>query len=200
MSFSFHEKPKKRNRLLEDMSMLDPIDMGGPQIDHGSGDEPMFPVSFDEITAVQHMECYACNHITAASIGENPYHSRLVRLYTENSTTICKDAIYSLVKRYFDEEIRADVGMEWPLPVIKEHFLCHTMYPTDEVLTQINITAGLRRNVMNNLIKRDESGANTKVDMNNAKLLISLNKELRILRQLKGDIPSMLGYDANLNY
>ena len=190
------DSSNKRQRLLDDIMLSEPINPDGftPEC------PKMIPVTFDEMTKVNHPKCYACTHITPASLRENKYHFNLLKLYTDNSTSICKDAIYALIKEYYDKEIKPNTDIEWHLAAIKEHFQSHTMYPTDEILRQINITQGVRSFLMDNLMERSENGDTVKFQMNNLKMLISLNKELRTLRLLKNDVPGMIGYDQQLNY
>lgn len=190
------DRENKRQKVLDAFADLDPVSTA----DDMDTEPQMFPVTFEDMTTVKHKQCYACNNITSASLRENKYHANMIGLYTDNSTSICKDVIYRLVKDYYDQEIREQSQQEWPIDVIKEHFLCHTMYPTDEILTQINITSGLRRKLMDNIVQKNEAGDSVKFNINNAKLLISLNKELRILRKMKEEIPNMIGFDQTLNY
>lgn len=190
------EPSEKRRRLLDDLLLSDPVNP-----DAMSTSEPQtIPVTFEEMSKVAYPDCYACNSISPASLRENKYHRSLMKLYTDNSTSICKGAIYNLIKEYYDSEIKPTTGVEWSLEAIKEHFQSHTMYPTDEILRQINITQGVRNYLMDYLIERGERDDKMKFNMNNLKMIVNLNKELRTLRTLKNDIPNMIGFDQQLNY
>jgi len=162
----------------------------------------MVPMTYEDMTAIAYTGCFACENLNAAALRENDVYFRMMKLYTDNAGSICKDAIYRLIKAFFDREVlpHLDAGRDWSLTCIRDHFLCHTMYPTDEILTQISATAGLRRHLMNNLAKKDVADGSITFNLNNIKTLIALNKELRVLRQMKKDIPGMVGFDETLNY
>ena len=187
----------KRQKILDDIILDQPINLD---------DEiktSFKPISYDEMTKIEHTNCFACLNITPMSLRENKYHYNLLKLYTDNSTSICKEAIFKLVKTYYDEEIFPITKIEWKIEAVREHFLFHTNFPTDEILRQISITSGVRKHLINNLVEKNEdieSGVKYKFQLNNLKMLISLNKELRILRNLKSELPQMLGYDTTLNY
>lgn len=174
----------------------------GPMVEFSDGmeEDDMEPMTYDDLVTVKHTDCFACENINSASLRENHLYYNMMKLYTDNSTSICRDSIYRLIKEYYDSYIKEKVnGREWTLECIKEHFLKHTMYATDEILRQINITAGLRNHMMNHLVK---VGGKTKVqyDINYIKTLISLNQELRKLRAMRKDLPNLVGYDNVLNY
>ena len=185
----------KRQKLMDDLFNAPAIDPD----DVSMGSNVKCPITYEEMTQVNHPNCYACNNITQQSIKENKYHFNLMKLYTDNSTSICKSAIYNLIKTYYDTEIFPETKIEWSLEAIKEHFLQHTRFPTDEILTQINVTQGIRKYLMDSLIEKNDKGG-PKFNMENIRMLVSLNKELRTLRQLKEEIPSMVGFNQELNY
>lgn len=196
VKMNFDDSPTcKRQRRMDDLFNSDPVD---PDIIK-TAQRGLMPIRYEEMTRVNHPNCYACNHITPASIRENKYHYNLMKLYTDNSTSICPEAIYKLIKEYYDQELKPQTEIEWSIDAIKEHFLTHTMFPTDEILRQINITQGVRRYLMDSLIEKSDD-EEPKFNMNNIRMLVSLNKELRALRQLKGEIPSMVGFNQELNY
>lgn len=186
---------KRQRMVMDDLFNQDPVD---PDIVKSAA-RGLMPISYEEMTRVNHPNCYACNHITPSSIKENKYHYNLMKLYTDNSTSICPEAIYKLVKDYYDEEIKPETQIEWSIEAIKEHFLTHTRFPTDEILRQINITQGVRKYLMDSLIEKTDD-EEPKFNMNNIRMLVSLNKELRTLCQMKGEIPSMVGFNQELNY
>lgn len=186
----------KRKRLLDDMLMGPPVD----DMSHGFGDDKQkIPVSYEEITSMRHIECFACKNITPAALRENEYYFNMMKLYTDNSTSICKDACFLLVKEYYDRFILPLTNIDWTLAAIKEHFQRHTRYPTDEVLRQMTIAESVRSVLIEQLAEKTDDGKTT-VNMNNVKLVLALNKELRTLRNLKAELPNMVGYDQNLNY
>jgi len=201
----------KRQRILDGLLLAAPLDGElSDNEDEADAEPELVPMTYEDITSVGYERCFACENITAVSLRQNEYYLNMMRLYTENSSSICKPAIYRLIKQYFDSEIMPELeeSCDWTLDCIREHFTTHTMYPTDEILTQIHISAGLRKHLMNNLAKREVpregtmARANTpmKFDINNIKVLMQLNKELRVLRNMKSGIPAMVGFDPNLNY
>jgi hypothetical protein len=196
----------KRQRVLDDIMGAAPVDVDSAGLGGVYGDvdteEEMVSMTYEEVTDVGYSACFACENVDAEALRSNPVYLNMMKLYTDNATAICKDAIYKLIKTYFDREVKPRLhdNRDWSLVCIKEHFTRHTMYPTDEILMQIRITSGLRHHVMNHLVRRNPSGTSVVFDGNNIKTLISLDKELRVLRQLKAEIPSMVGYDNLLNY
>ena len=187
----------KKQRLLDNLLNASPAND-----DDGSElfDDKFFNVSFAEMSRVEYTDCYACSHITTSSLKDNKYHYQLMKLYTENSTSICKDAIFNLVKEYYDTQLFPKTNIVWSKEAIVEHFNTHTNFPTDEVLMQIAINESVRKYLMNNLIEQSHDGERHKFQMNNLKMLISINKELRILRNSKNELPNQVGYDSTLNY
>ena len=184
-----------KKRRLED-------EFHGPAFNTGNNDDETYPSEFicvDELTTVQHKECFACKYINNESLLEDETYRALMRLYTENSSNIELDAIFQLVKEFYDSEIKPDLQMDWPLHVIKEHFTRHTKYPTDEILRQIQIKKALRDHMINNAVEKCPNG-DTKYDLNVIKQITSLEKDILTLLKLKKDIPTMVGYSEILNY
>jgi len=191
----------KKQRLLHSLLNASPAnDVDDDHDQDQAYDGKFFNVTFDEMSKVKYTDCYACSHITALSLKENRYHFQLMKLYTENSSSICKDAIFNLVKEYYDTQLFPKTEIVWTKEAIAEHFNTHTNFPTDEVLMQIAINESVRKYLMNNLIERSQDGERHKFQMNNLKMLISINKELRILRNSKNELPNQVGYDSTLNY
>jgi hypothetical protein len=199
--------PDDRGTLLADLTLNAPTEniLFG---DGGSEGPPMERMTYDDLMDITHKDCFACQRINSDSLRENEYFYKLMKLYTDNSTATCRESVYRLVKEYFDEEIRPlliqdedDEGIkEWPLEVIREHFLRHSNYATDEVIRQINITTGLRNHMMNYLVQVDHTKEKVKYDINYIKTMISLNQEIRKLRSMKKELPNLIGYDHVLNY
>lgn len=209
-------EPKRRalgaergdDHFITQLNLATPI---GPMVEFGdmAGEEDeMETMTYDDLITVKYTDCFACQNINSASLRENEVYFNMMKLYTDNSTAICRDGIYKLIRDYFVLHVKPELDLadeseggvrDWPLECIKEHFLKHTMYATDEILRQINITAGLRNHMMNHLVK---VGAGTKVkyDLNYIKTLISLNQELRKLRAMKKELPNLVGYDHVLNF
>lgn len=209
-TFGVHaQMTSKRQRLLDELGNRTAIGSteGGGLFGSNDGDtvvedDVMVPITFDEMTKVNHSDCWACHNVTPAAVRENKHIFNLVRLYTDNSTSICKDAIYSLVKEYYDTQIKPKTQnkVEWSLESIREHFMRHTRYPTDEIIRQIDMAEGIRTYLMDNLAQQNKTDGQIKFNHQNVKMLISINKELRILRNMKQEIPQMIGYDATLDY
>jgi hypothetical protein len=196
-----------RGTLLADLTLDAPTNAvlyGDP--DDGEG--AMERMTYDDLLDITHKECFACQRINSDSLRENEYFYKMMKLYTDNSTATCRESVYRLVKEYFDEEIKPlldkdeeDTGIkEWPLEVIREHFLRHSSYATDEVIRQINITTGLRNHMMNYLVQVDPTKEKVKYDINYIKTMITLNQEIRKLRSMKKELPNLIGYDHVLNY
>ncbi len=154
----------------------------------------------DLTTYSEASHCFFCTHINSKSLQENETFYNFMKLYTDNSMSVTKDAIFAMMLDFYNKYIKEHLnGRTLTLFEIKNHFTLHTSFATDEILTQINITKGIRRHVMNSLAKLDEEG---KVVVNdaNVKMLLSLNKELRTLQQTKDELPNHIGYDNTLSY
>jgi hypothetical protein len=155
-----------------------------------------------DITTIEVHNCFACEYINSNTLRENNVFFKMIKLYTDNAANICKPAIYRMIKTYFDQHVKNNVNnYEWSLQSIEQHFTTHTMYPTDEILTQLSITTGLRNHIANNLgMRKSPDDTEVQFQDTNIKHLLNLNKELRILRTLRNDIPNMVGYDEVLHF
>jgi len=166
----------------------------------------METLTFDDLMQVQHENCFACQRINASTLRDNEYYYKMLQLYRDNATGTCLESVYCMVRDYFINEIKPfldadneDDGLkEWPLEVIREHFKRHTLYATDEIMRQINVTTALRDHLMNNLVQVNSKSA--KYDVKYIQTLINLNQEIRKLRSMKSEIPGWFGFDSTLNY
>lgn len=211
------EPDAKRQRILDDIMLTD-TGLGINEEDQNDETEPM---SYEELIDVGYTDCYACKHMNVESLNDNEKYLYLMKLYTQNASAITRDAIYKKIKQYFDEYIKADLikiekaklefegkpippedkikTEDWTLECIREHFERHTNFPTDEVITQLRIKRALRSRLSNNLIEVTREGKQ-KFNVNNIKLLVTLDKEIQALLKLKKDISTMVGYNATLDY
>lgn len=170
------------------------------ELEQKNGNEKPLHISHNELTTYNDApNCFFCKYINTKSLQENELFYKFMKLYTDNSSSVCKDAIYDLMLKYYKNFIYNHVQMDLSIEQIKNHFTHHSSYATDEILTQIQVTKGIRRHLMNQLAKLDENG-NVKINDNNVKLLMSINKELRILHQTKDELPNHIGYDSTLSY
>ena len=144
-------------------------------------------------------DCFFCKYINSKSLQENEIFYNFMKLYTDNASAVCKDAIFDMMLNYFNEHIKEHINVNLTVQEIENHFTNHTRYATDEVLTQINMLKGVRRHLMNQVAKMDEDGG-IKINDSNVKLLVSINKEIRTLTQMKDELPNHLGYDSTLNF
>jgi hypothetical protein len=158
------------------------------------------PVKFRDIDRTTYHRCFACEFITDASPNSTPEYRAMIKLYCDNSTSRTKDAVFALVKQYFDEVIKPEVApVDWTIESIREHFTKHTNYATDEVLSQLSVMGTIRGALLDTIAFRDESGF-TRVDVKVVKTLIVLQREIRELRKSREKLPQMLGYNENLKY
>lgn len=188
----FFEHSDKKRKLLDELNL---DSLGGDT----SEDKPTEYIDVDEITEIKYHNCFACKYINNETLAENDTYRAMMKLYTNNSTSISLDAIFRLIKEFYDNEIKPCTGVEWSLEAIKEHFTKHTNYPTDEILRQITIKRALRNSLANNSIEKLVDGS-LKFNLNNIKLVVTLDKELITLYKLKKDIANMIGYSESLNY
>ena len=149
-------------------------------------------------------ECFACNYINSSSLKANENFLKLMHVYTDNVISSTRESLWKMVKQYYDEFVRPHLPENiptWTTECIAEHFMEHTNYPTDEILNQINIKKGIRRQIVNSLVyKSDKSDCEKIFDERNIKLLLQIDKEISRLYLLKGDISKMVGYSEVLDY
>lgn len=198
--------PTRRSSILNNTSaeVLGALNIDCDDIEHD--ENAMETLSFDDLMKVQHSSCFACQRINQNTLRDNEYYYKMLQLYKDNATGTCLETVYIMVKDYFDTQIKPildededDDGLkEWPLEVIREHFQRHTLYATDEIIRQINVTTALRDHLMNNLVKVNSNSA--KYDVKYIQTLINLNQEIRKLRSMKSEIPAWFGFDNTLNY
>jgi hypothetical protein len=124
-----------------------------------------------------------------------------MRMYTENISTCSRDALWGLIKTYYDKYIfgKIEDAQPWSLECISEHFSEHTRFPTDLILNQISVQLGIQKHIEDALVAKGENGK-VFVDRENTKLLISINKEIRELLAKKKEISTMIGYSEILDY
>lgn len=208
----------KRQRILDDIMLTD--QNLGIGLDEDTADESK-PMSYEELINIGYNDCYACKFMNVESLMKNEKYLYLMKLYTQNASTITRDAIFKKIKEYFDTYIKADLieiektkleiqgkpippdneikVADWTLDCIREHFDSHTNFPTDEIIHQLRIKRALRNRLSNNLVDVTEEGKQ-KFNQNNIKLLITIEKEIQALLKLKREIPSMVGYCNQLDF
>lgn len=202
---SFFEPDSKRRKLLNDISLTD-TSLGDAGDDD---DEKLEPLTCKEIIDTEYKECYACENMHASSLEENENYRFMMRLYTENSANVCKDAIYNKIHRFYNEIIVPDLEeirkegdppiMDWTVDSIREHFEYHTNYPTDEILYQSRMNRAFRNKLANNIIEKRSDGT-MKFNVKNLDILIKLDKMIIDLMKTKKDINTMVGYSKELDY
>ncbi len=176
------------------------VRMGGG---FGTGSAPRRMISGRELSGSQYVsQCFACSHINSKSLRENPTFMTMMRLYVDNSSSVARDGLYTLIRRYYDDHIRSHVdgSPAWTIECITEHFAEHTRYPTDEILAQLEVARGIRREIQDSLVSIQVSDRVKVFDERNIKLLLSVNNEIRTLLRQKRDISTMVGYCEVLNY
>jgi hypothetical protein len=210
------EPDAKRQRILDDIILTDQ-NLG---LDEDQPDESE-PMSYEELINVGYSDCYACKYMNVENIIKNEKYLKLMKLYTDNASTITRDAIFNKVKEFFDKYIKSDLieiekakleiqgkdippdnqikTEDWTIECIREHFDRHTNFPTDEIITQLRIKRALRTRLSNNLIEVKSDGKQV-FNHNNIKLLVTIEKEIQALLRLKKEIPNMVGYNHTLDF
>lgn len=211
---SFFEPDSKRRKLLDDLQLTD----------HGLGttddaNSKNIPMSYTDIMNVKYKSCFACENIHAKSIETNENYAGLMKLYTQNSANVCKDALYKKIYEYFQEHIVGDIVAvrrqmiekgdideldsfpipEWSIQGVREHFDVHTNYPSDELIFQTRLKRSVRNEVANNLIECRPDGTKS-FNHKNMDIFIKLNKGIVELMKSKQDISKMTGYSPELDY
>lgn len=197
---SFLDDMTKKRRLEEVFN--------GPCTSENDDDNTISPseyIGVDELTSIQHKECFACKYINNDTLSaEDGIFLSMMRLYTENHANNDSDGMYEQIKKFYDSEIKPvlaedGIHMEWPLHVIKEHFRRHTRYPTDEILRQIETKQALRDHMNNHMIEKCPNG-DIKYNLAVIKQISSLEKDIERLMLKKKELPSMIGYSDILKY
>jgi hypothetical protein len=215
----FNSEPNaKRQRILDDIALTN-INLDLDEEDVVEENEPM---TYDELIDIDYEDCYACKHMNVESLNDNEKYLYMMRLYSQNASTICRNAIFEKIKQFFDEFIKPDLILikkaqmeidgiaipddtsniktdDWTMTCIKQHFDYHTNFPTDEILIQLRIKRALRSRISNHVVEITPSKKH-KFNINNIKLLITLDKEIQSLLKQKKDISSMIGYSAVLDF
>lgn len=205
---NFFAPDNKRRKILDE------LDLNGP-VEEEFDDSPD-PMSYDELMDVKYTKCFACDNLHVKAIENNENYAYMMKLYTENSSAICKDAIYKNIHTYFHQNIVPDLlevkkimeeqgqtenipDTEWSLACIKEHFESHTNFPTDEILFQIRLKKALRNKLSNNLVNKNKDGTLT-FNHKNIDIYMKLEKGIVELMRQKKDINTMVGFSPELNY
>jgi hypothetical protein len=187
-----------RRRHLEDM--LDDEAFG----DNEEDEEQYVPMNVDELTSNEYTTCFACERINTTSMRSNEKYMAMMRMYSTNVGSMTKEAIFKLIKKYFDEFIKPDLReigdmSDWSLECVRNHFQTHTNFPTDEINHQLRIKRALRNHLANNLVDRSSEGK-MKFNLNHIKMVSALDKEILVLLKSKKDISGMLHFSELLDY
>jgi len=177
--------------------------------DETAAPAPTFdPVPLDNIMANRHVDCFACLYVNKRSMEQNESYMNMMLMYKDNAFMMAPEALYNLIKSYFDETVRpemqealgasADVP-DWSLECIREHFTRHTRFPTDELRKQLRSKKAIR-DTLNDMIVEMSSTGDKKVRVDYLKELLKLEKEIVALLKSKECISTMLGYSETLNY
>lgn len=211
----------KRQRMLDDISLTQSMNFGSMDEGKYGYDGDNEQISYEELLDVDHADCFACKYMNVESIVGNEKYLYMMKLYTQNASTICRPAIFKKIKDYFDKYIKPDLLMKeklkyemngetvpndedikvenWSEECIRAHFDSHTNFPSDEINIQLKIKRALRRKLSDHLLERTPE-MKTEFKNNNIKTLIMLDKEIQALLKLKKDISTMLGYNATLDF
>lgn len=88
---------------------------------------------------------------------------------------------------------------EWTFEQIKEHFLHHTNFPSDDINNHLRILRGLHKKILNEVVVPNAEGG-IKIHPQNFKYVLELEDRILKWRLRKKDIPNMIGYSQELNY
>ena len=189
----------KRQKLLSDLVLTSEAmqeDTSGVYVD----DDTNFKcLTYNDLKAPKYdSECYGCKYINTTSLAENEDYLYLMKLYTENTGSSSREAIFRNIKDFFDKYCSEYSDMDWSLESIREHFDNHTCFPTDELNKQITLNKKMRDFILSSVIYK--KGDEIKVNNKNIKDVISIQREIRELLLLKSKINSMVGYNETLDY
>lgn len=157
------------------------------------------PISLEELIDIDYTGCFACEYLSSDALAENEDYLYLMKLYTENASSMRKEGLFKLIKDYFDKNIKPMVDIDWTLQSIKEHFTSHTKFPTDELAMQLAIKKSLRNKMAGNLVEKTPDGG-LKFNHMNIRNVIAIDKEIMALLKAKKEIPHMVGYNEVLDY
>jgi hypothetical protein len=191
-----NEEAAKRMRMMEDLVFNEDDD---DDLDDGA----FHPMDDNDLLVEQYEDCVFCDFINKGSLRDNEVFLDLMRLYTDNASGTYREASYKHIKEFWDTNCSEHTGREVTMEQIRDHFEKHTQYPTDEILRQLRIYKNIRNNFLKTVLsKRKNSKGKEEIQghVNNIKVLIQIQKEIRDLLSSIKDIPSMAGYSNELNF
>ena len=165
-------------------------------------DEPREEVSMEELNNVKGETCFGCMALTPSVFQDRNHNKKLIalfRLYTTNRLYLTDDALVSNMHEFYYQTIYPDTKVEWTKEDIKLHITKHARSPTAEVLTQIDNIKSIRNAMGNKLFDKNEDGK-LFPNLNNIKLFLQLQKEIRTLLSSGDSLQSMIGFNQQLNF
>lgn len=159
-------------------------------------------VSMEELNNTKGEHCLGCRFLTPALFKDRNNNKKLIKLfqlYTTNRLYLTDDALASSMHEFYQRVIYPDTGIEWSVEDIKYHNIYHTRSPTAEVLTQIDHLKSIRNALSRKLFEQNEDGKRFP-NLNNIKLFMQLQKEIRTLLSSGEALPNMIGFNQQLNF
>lgn len=191
------EEAAKRMRMMENLVFNEDDD--NDDLEDGA----FHPMDDSDLLVEKYEDCPFCDFINKGSLRDNEVFLDLMRLYTENASGTYREASYRHIKEFWDSNCAEHTGCDISLEQVRDHFEKHTQYPTDEILRQLRIYKNIRNNFLKTVLsKRKNSKGKEEIQghVNNIKVLIQIQKEIRDLLSSIKDIPSMAGYSNELNF
>jgi len=231
----------KRARESDDFSNPFGIGLGDEDVQSTIAE----PLDIEDVIQVDIHDCYGCRYLHDESLRKNPHFKKIMELYTQNAMNNVKDAMFRMIKEYFDVEIKPLIEIlkdkdieklqehmeeledndslgnrkkhtlrkqfesqiehaksaptEWTFEQIKEHFLHHTNFPSDDINNHLRILRGLHNKILNEIVVRNAEGR-ISINEKNFKYVLDLEDRILKWRLRKKDIPNMIGYSQELNY
>jgi len=186
---------------------FDSEDGFGNDADEEENLTPAIPVPIDTLVSIEHVQCFGCLHVNTKSIESNESYRNMMKLYAENSFIMSREALFKLVKEFFDTVIRPELAEiagdeeevpEWTLECIKEHFNRHTRFPTDEICKQIQSKRGLR-DVLADLLVEQHTDGTYHINHNNLKAHSQVEKDIISLYKQLAERNKLGGYSSVLD-
>lgn len=163
-------------------------------------------VSYKEINHLQCDECFGCKYFSEYNFKNEYFGQRLMQLFqifSNNRLNLPSKAIAMQMKRFFDKVVMPklpdEMKQEWSLDSIEEHINKHGFFPTSEIVEQITAYKNFRIMIQDLIWEKDTEGKMF-INVNYAKLLMLINKQIVLLLEKQKNITDMIGYNKILKF
>lgn len=167
---------------------------------------PRESVPYSELNNTASETCFGCKYFSEYNFQDKDYGhtlTKLFKIYSNNRLNLPSNAIAWQMKTFYDrivyERLPEEMKQDWSLESIKEHIDKHGFFPTSEIVEQITAYKNFRLMIQDQIWEKDSEG---KMFMNiqYAKLLLLINRQIIILMEKEKNISDMIGYNKILKF